>query len=261
MESAATVAGESAAGGNLDFPMVPADFPDCMSDPHPRRVSHGFATTRWGVVRAAAGDGSTAHLALESLCKDYWDPVYAHVLFRVQDTHLAEDLTQEFFSRFLSHGWFLRPREERGKFRTFLLTLLRRFLNDELQRARAWKRGGRNQTLSIEDLPEIPDDEDASHHFDRAWAKSLVERAFSTLRRESDDGRFQLLSPFLQREPDAGEYQRLSADSGMAPNTIAAAVSRLRRRYRDLLRDEIRQTIPDDADVDDEMRHLLRLLA
>ena len=229
----------------------------------PHRPTRSFATTRWGVVRAAAGDGEDAQLALESLCKDYWEPVYAHVFYRVSDPHFAEDLTQEFFSKFLSQGWFLRPREDRGKFRAFLLTVLRRFLNDELQRIRAWKRGGRTVTMSLDELPDIVlarDEPEANSHFDRAWAKTLLDRAFVNLRRESDRERFNLISPFLQREPEPGEYQNLTDRSDMTPNTIAAAVSRLRRRLRDLLREEIRQTLDETDDVDEEMRHLLRLL-
>src|SRR5690606_37661490 len=126
-----------------------------------------------GVIDAAAGKDENAGSALEALCKDYWEPVHAHILHRVSDTHLAEDLTQEFFSKFLSQGWFLRPRRERGKFRTFLLVLLRRFLNDELQRTRTWKRGGRAVTMSLNELPEVAlarDQPEASSHFDRAWA-------------------------------------------------------------------------------------------
>lgn len=230
----------------------------------PRRLSRSFATTRWGVVRAAAGEGGSAKSALESLCKDYWDPVYAHVLYRVNDVHFAEDLTQEFFSKFLSQGWFLRPREERGKFRTFLLTVLRRFLNDELQRTRAWKRGGRTVTVSLDELPEtaiVPEGPETTSHFDRVWAKNLLHRAFVALKKESDGERFDQLFRFLQREPDHGEYQMLSDRFGMTPNTIAAAVRRLRRRLRDLLREEVRQTLSEDEDVDEEMRHLLHLLA
>lgn len=236
-----------------------------MTDPvPPQRYPRSFGTTRWGVVRGAAGDGESARSALESLCQDYWQPVHAHVLYRVSDPHLAEDLTQEFFSKFLSQGWFLRPREERGKFRTFLLTILHRFLRDELQRTRAWKRGGRSVTLSIDDLPDgvlASEQPEASDHFDRAWARTLLDRAFSSLRKESDSQRFDRLSPFLQREPEHGEYQALSDLFGMTPNTIAAAVSRMRRRLRDLLREEIRRTLDEADDVDEEMRHLLHLLA
>jgi RNA polymerase sigma-70 factor (ECF subfamily) len=232
-----------------------------MSDPIQRRLQRGFATTRWGIVRAAAGEGGNATSALESLCKDYWEPVHSHVLYRVSDVHLAEDLTQEFFSKFLSQGWFLRPREERGKFRTFLLTVLRRFLNDELQRSKAWKRGGRNVTMSLDEVPEIPEEEDATRNFDQAWAKTLLARAFDALRKESDGARFDQLSAFLQREPDPGEYGMLSERFDMTPNTIAAAVRRLRRRFRDLLREEVKQTLAKEEDVDEEMRHLLHLLA
>jgi len=225
------------------------------------RYSRSFATTRWGVVRAAAGEGESARSALEALCTDYWNPVHAHVLYRVKDAHLAEDLTQEFFAKFLSQGWFLRPREERGKFRTFLLTVLRRFLNDELRRTQAWKRGGRTVTLSVNELPEIAEDASACDHFDRAWAQALVHRTFETLRKESDAGRFDRLAPFLQREPDHGEYQKLADEFSMTPNTLAAAVKRLRRRFRDLLRAEVRGTLAEDEDVEEEMRHLLQVLA
>lgn len=235
-----------------------------MSDIRPQnRYSRTFATTRWGIVRAAAGEGESAKSALDSLCSDYWNPVYAHVYHRVADSHLAEDLTQEFFAKFLSHGWFLRPMEERGKFRTFLLTVLRRFLNDEFEKTRAWKRGGRTLTVSIHELPEIaisPDEPD-SDHFDRAWAKSLLDRSVVALRQESDGERFEKLLPFLQREPDRGEYQTLSDLFGMPPNTIAAAVLRMRRRLRELLRQEISHTLDENEDIDEEMRHLLHLLA
>lgn len=235
-----------------------------MSESEPsRRTPSGFNTTRWSIIRAAAGKGDDARSALDSLCRDYWDPVYHHVHYRVSDPHLAEDLTQEFFSKFLSQGWFLRPDEQRGKFRTFLLVVLRRFLNDELQRARAWKRGGRTVTLSLDELPEVagsPDGPDATAHFDRVWAKALLHRAFVALRQESDSERFDHLLPFLQREPEHGEYQILSDHFGMPTNTIAAAVRRLRRRLRDHLRESVRQTLDENEDVDEEMRHLLHLL-
>ena len=226
------------------------------------RFPRGFATTRWGVVRAAAGEGQAAFSALESLCRDYWAPVHTHVLHRVSDPHLAEDLTQEFFSKFLSQGWFLRPREERGKFRTFLLVVLKRFLADEFQRGRTWKRGGRTVIVRLEDAPEIPgpDDPDSSLPFDRAWARTLLDRAFVSLRRETDPARFEQLSPFLEREPAHGEYQRIAGSWGVTPNSLAAAVLRLRRRLRELLREEVRQTLDDEQDVEDELRHLTRLL-
>ncbi len=236
-----------------------------MTEPLPTpRYLRNFATTRWGVVRAAAGEDESARSALESLCKDYWEPVHAHILYRVSDTHLAEDLTQEFFSKFLSQGWFLRPRQDRGKFRTFLLVVLRRFLKDEFERTRTWKRGGRAVTMSIDELPEVVlagDQPEATSHFDRAWAKTLLDRAFANLRRESDVERFDCFRPFLQREPEKGEYQELTERFGMTPNSIAAAVSRMRRRLRDLLREEIRQTLHESDDVEEEMRHLLHLLA
>lgn len=214
-------------------------------------------------MRSAAGEGDSARHALNSLCEDYWNPVYAHVLYRVRDSHLAEDLTQDFFSKFLSQDWFLRPRESRGKFRTFLLTVLRRFLNDQSKRSHAWKRGGRNPTVSLDELPELASDTmaDSSSHFDRAWAQTLLHSAFVRLKKESDSARFQHLFPFLQREPDQGEYQTLTDQFGITSNTIAAAVRRMRRRLRDLLREEIRQTLDDGDDIEEEMRHLLRILA
>lgn len=236
-----------------------------MSGKNPtRRLGRNFATTRWGVIRAAAGEDHTAKSALESLCRDYWAPVNAHIRHRVSDIHLAEDLTQEFFAKFLSQGWFLKPQQERGKFRSFLLTLLRRFLNDEFERAAAWKRGGRVATVSLDPFMEAiiaPENPDTALQFDRAWAENLLHRAFESLKQESDGERFDLLVTFLQREPDHGEYQHLSDRFGITPNTVAAAVKRLRRRLRDHLRDEVSQTLADDEDVDEEMRHLLQLLA
>lgn len=227
------------------------------------RSGRTFATTRWGVLRAAAGEGQSASSALESLCADYWKPVYAHVRTKIGDVHLAEDLTQEFFARFLSQGWFLRPVEEKGKFRTFLLAVLNRFLRDERIRAQAWKRGGRTSTLALDDVPEIAAAGEAGGgiDFDREWAKALLGRAFEALQAESDPQRFATLAPFLQRPPAQGEYQRLAEPFGGSVNAVAAAVGRMRRRFRELLRLEVAGTVGEADDVDEELLYLLRLTA
>lgn len=220
-----------------------------------------FATTRWSMLRRAAGNGEEASSAMDSWCRDYWPPVYSHVRRHVRDPHLAEDLTQEFFLKWMQQEWLKRPQPELGKFRTFLLTVLRRFLRDEAAKAAAEKRGGGIAPVSLDELIEgAPPGPAEANAFDRDWAKFIMDRAFAALREESDPDRFDRLRPFLEREAVEGEYRLLSRHFGDNPNAVGAAVRRLRLRLRQRLREEVSLTVGEPEEVDEELAYLLRLM-
>ena len=226
------------------------------------------ATTHWTVV-LAAGKRSTpqSDRALEELCRTYWFPLYAYVRRRGHSKEDAEDLTQEFFARFLEKNYLEGLSAERGRFRAFLLASLKHFLANEWDKSRRQKRGGGVTPLSLDwqtadtqfqiAATAEPSPDKA---FDREWAVTLLAKVIKRLQAECEaDGRdkqFAELKIFLT----AGKGELSHADAakalGMDEGAVRVAVHRLRKRYRQLLRDEIAQTLADAADVDEEMRAL-----
>ena len=227
-----------------------------------------FATTRWTVV-LAAGQRHTAqaNVALEELCRIYWFPLYAYVRRRGHTREDAEDLVQEFFARFLAKNYLAGLASERGRFRAFLLAALKHFLANEWDRAQTQKRGGGAAHLSLDwqtadtkfqvAAAAEPSPDQA---FDREWALALLERVITRLSDEcAADGKaesFARLKPFLTAAQSAMPYAQVSAELGLAEGAVRVAVHRLRRRYRELLRDEIAQTLSDPAQVEEELRAL-----
>ena len=227
-----------------------------------------FATTHWTVV-LAAGRKSTpqADVALEELCRTYWYPLYAFVRRHGHSREDAEDLTQAFFARLLEKNYLEGLHSEKGKFRAFLLASLKHFLANEWDRAARQKRGGGVTILSLDwqdaDTRYQIDPADTlspDKLFDRAWAVTLLERVIVRLRDEcTADGRsalFDRLKPFLMVGKSAIPHAQAAAELSMAEGAVRVAVHRLRRRYRQLLREEIAQTLSDPAQVDEEMRAL-----
>ena len=227
-----------------------------------------FATTHWTVV-LTAGCKSTpqADVALEELCHTYWYPLYAYVRHHGHSREDAEDLTQSFFARFLEKNYLEGLRSEKGKFRAFLLASLKHFLANEWDKSQRQKRGGGVTVLSLDwqdaDTRYQIDPADMlspDKLFDRAWAVTLLERVIVRLRDEcAADGRsalFDRLKPFLMVGRSAIPHAQAAAELGMAEGAVRVAVHRLRRRYRQLLREEIAQTLSDPAQVDEEMRAL-----
>jgi RNA polymerase sigma-70 factor (ECF subfamily) len=232
-----------------------------------------FATTRWTVV-LAAGRRSTpqADMALEELCLTYWYPLYAYVRHQGHRHEDAEDLTQAFFTRFLEKNYLDGLSSEKGRFRAFLLAALKHFLANEWDRAARQKRGGGVTFLSLDWR-----DADTRYHieptdqlspdklYDRAWAVTLLERVITHLCDESAaEGKaklFEQLKPFLMVGKSAIPYPQAAAELGMAEGAVRVAVHRLRRRYRELLREEIAQTLSDPAQVEEEMRALFSAFA
>lgn len=210
--------------------------------------------------------------ALEMLCQIYWRPVYAFIRRKGYPPSDAQDLTQEFFLRLLSKEYLRHLRHERGKFRSFLLTFVKHFLSDERDKALAQKRGGGKPALSLDDTAT----EDlyvaqAGHHvspdelFERSWAHAILNQALQRLGREyHESGKTALFAKLKELQPGEhgpATYAQLGAELGMSEVAIKSAMHRLRRRHREIIREEIAQTVTRQEDVDDEIRHLITLLS
>jgi RNA polymerase sigma-70 factor (ECF subfamily) len=222
-----------------------------------------FDTTRWSVVLRARGDPADARRALETLCRTYRSPVLAFVRSRGYGADAAEDLTQAFFARFLERAWHSAADAERGRFRSFLLTTLKRFLIDAGAEASALKRGGGFRFESFEDefaCGEAGEGDTPEREYERAWACAVLDAAFSKLRAEAEQaGKLELfehLSEFLLELPDASDYARVAGALHLRRNTLAVAVHRLRQRLRDLVRAELAETTDGGAALEEELRAL-----
>jgi RNA polymerase sigma-70 factor (ECF subfamily) len=232
-----------------------------------------FATTRWTVVLAARRtDSPQSTVALEELCRTYWYPLYAYARRQGHSREDAEDLTQGFFTRLLEKNYLEDVSSEKGKFRAFLLTAMKRFLANEWDRASTQKRGGGNLPLSLDwqDAESRYQIDPADHVspdklFDRAWALVVLERVITRLRDENTvDGKailYEQLKPFLMMGKSEIPYAQAAANLKMTEGSIRVAVHRLRKRYRELLRDEISQTLTNPAQADEEMLALFSALA
>jgi RNA polymerase sigma-70 factor (ECF subfamily) len=228
-----------------------------------------FKTTHWSVVLSSGHDSeSVAQQALEQLCRSYWFPLYAYVRRHGHSREDAQDLTQSFFERFLERGYFARAERERGRFRTFLLTSLKRFLTEEWRRANRQKRGG-NQTF-VPFAPEEAENRYCSEPrdelspdilYDVRWAGVLLERVVTRLRKDYEStGRtavYTQLQQFLWGRQTELSYAEISQELGMNTGAVKVAVHRLRQRFRDLLREEVANTVEMPEQIDDELRHLL----
>ncbi len=232
-----------------------------------------FATTHWTVV-VAAGRRATreADRALEELCRTYWYPLYAYVRRRGYSPPDAQDLTQEFFARLLAKHWIASADREKGRFRTFLLTAMSRFLANEWDRARTQKRGGQAVHLPLDtEAAETRYEADSAlalapdRLYDRHWAMTLLDRALTRLRTEQEHAgkgkEFAVLSPFLTAERGAIPYAEVAAQLGVSEAAARQAVHRLRRRFREVFREEISQTVAGPEEVEEEIHHLLAALS
>lgn len=222
----------------------------------------------------AAGNATSRQSAeaLETLCRAYWHPLYAHVRRQGIAVHEAQDLTQGFFSRLLQRNALVQVSPEKGRFRSFLLASLKHFLCDEWDKKKALKRGGGKQIVSMDAVStenrfqlEASADLQPDEQFEKSWALSLLDRALAGLRAEQrasgKEASFDVLKPFLSEKPARGEYEKLTEKLGMTANAIGVAVKRLRQRYRELIKLEVAHTVSDPKAIDDEMTHVLQALA
>src|SRR5687768_11269610 len=238
-----------------------------------------FATTRWSMVLAAGGcaGGGTAPAAPQArealawLCRTYWYPLYAFVRTRGHPPEESQDLTQGFFARLLEKNVLQAADPDRGRFRSFLLASLKHFLANEWDRARAAKRGGGEPAVSIE-----IDVEDAERRFEREpadvvtpervfernWALTLLDTVLADLQAQYQrDGKgdlFERLKGYLSGGAEGTSYADTAAAAGMTEGAVQVAVHRLRKRYRDLLREHIGQTVASPGEVEEEIRDLFK---
>lgn len=249
--------------------MPPASGADHSSDTAPRC----FVTTHWSVVLAAKQEPSIAtHAALERLCRTYWFPLYAFVRRRGYEEHEAQDLTQEFFARLLGKNYLRAVDRAKGKFRSFLLAAMEHFLANEWRRANAQKRGGRMTFVSINDetaeqpyLQISSPNQSSEKLFEQQWATTLLNQATTRLRQEFvESGKeelFEATKVFLTGEKKATSYAELAAKLATTEAALKMAVSRMLRRYGELLREEIANTVSSPEEVGEELHALFAALS
>ena len=233
-------------------------------------ASGPFLTTRWSVVlRAGKGE---SHDALAQLCRDYWYPLYAFVRRRGRSMEDAQDLTQAFFLHVIEGQMLTRASAGHGRFRSYLLGALQNFLANEHRREQTQKRGGGAVVVSIDEMQaeerfalEPADTMTPEMQFERSWAFALLERVCVRLGEDyAHAGRvelFQKLQPYLAGKAQMAGYDELGRELAMSASAVAVAIHRMRRRYGELLREEIAHTVASPEEVGEEIAYLLAVVA
>jgi len=232
-----------------------------------------FRTTLWALVNQASEDDEAARRrALEELCRLYWPPIYSYIRRQGNSSHDAQDLTQGFFEHLLTHNTIGRANMDRGRFRSFLLGAVKRYLSDQRTKALAQKRGGQldlvpfDQTLAEsfferDRKPEVSDE----WIFDRRWARIMVERALGSIREDlmaaGQVERFDVLQKLITSARPAEEHEAAAQKLGLTKSAISSALHRLRSSFREALRTEALKTVDKVEDVDEELRYLMKALS
>lgn len=235
-------------------------------------ASRSFPHTRWSLILAATRkDAGESTVALEAVCRAYWPPLYAYVRRCGQSPHDAQDITQEFFRHLLEKRWLDSANPEKGKLRTFLIVMLKHFMSKEWRHASAQRRGG-GQTHApfdtafaeshyAEQSASLAPDE----IYDRQWALTLLRVTLERLRDEfksaGKPADFDALKDCLMAARGAIDYASLAARLGVKEGAARVAAHRLRKRFREIYREQISQTIEDNADLETEVRYLAGILA
>jgi RNA polymerase sigma factor (sigma-70 family) len=231
----------------------------------------GFASTAWSLVLAAA-QNPDGEKALNRLCRRYWRPVYMYVRRSGTPRDDAEDATQDFFVYLLNREWIKQANPQRGSFRAYLLTLLRNFLSNRRRHDGALKRGGAIETLPLDTeicerelISLAAHERDPVQAYERAWAHCVLEAALERLAAEKQQAgereRFAQLRPFLTHPPGPGDYERLSESLGLPRARVAVIIHRHSRRYAELIRSEVAETLVDLGGLEVELRGLLDAIA
>jgi len=251
---------------------VSSPIPDARTEPAKADV---FSTTHWTVVQAAGQCLRTdAKAAVERLCCTYWYPLYAYIRRLGYDVADAEDLTQSFFARLLEKNYLAQVDRQKGRFRSFLLACLRHFLSDRQDHAKAVKRGGRCTFIPLETQSaeerhrqEPMDEMNAEKIFERRWALTLLGFAEARLRQEYEAAGKVPLYEHLKIFRTGAEpkslltYAQLGSQMNMTESAVGCAAARLRRRFRELVREEVARTVTHSSEIDEEIRYLIVVIS
>lgn len=244
-----------------------------LPPPHPSSGQAWFATTHWSRVLAANTDSSsTARAALEELCRTYWYPLYAFVRRTGKSPQDAEDLVQGFFAACLEKDYLRKADPGKGRFRSFLLMALKRYLANEWDKEQTHKRGGGQELVWLDGLSaeqryamEPADQMTADRLYERRWAMTLLDQVLARLKQEQNaQGKgehFDQLKEFLVSGGRGTPYAAVAAQMDMTESAVKVAIHRLRQRYRVLLEEAIASTVESPGDVETERRHLLSSLS
>ena len=232
-----------------------------------------FATTHWSVL-LSAGQANSAHpsVAVEKLCRAYWPPLYTFIRRQGHSPADSQDLTQAFFAKLLEKNFWARADRHKGRFRSFLLTALRQFLADERDRVMTAKRGGGfcfisidEQTVEDQFLEGVSRSLTGEQQFDRQWAATVLLEARAKLRQEcvasGKAGLYDRVSLVDGKNEGSLSYAAVAQELGMSVSALKSAVSRLRQRYGQLVREEVARTVSSPGEVEEEIRHLLAVMA
>ena len=220
-----------------------------------------FMTTRWSIVISATKDDSTS---LEDLCRQYWQPVYAVARTSGHDIEMAKDLTQSFFAKLLEKSWLKAADQNKGRFRTFLITTLKRYLANEWHKERALKREGSHEIIPLDEaLTGSVSAAEArmgpDRLFDRRWALVVLDSAMTRLKDESYET-FSALKETLTADRGEVDYQKIADSLQTSEGSARVAVHRFRKRYRALIRSEVAETVSKDEEIENELEILLEAL-
>lgn len=230
-----------------------------------------FRTTHWSVVLTASQDHHPqAEEALATLCRAYWRPLYGYGRRLGYAQADAQDLTQAFFARLLERRLFKRAEQDRGRFRTFLLTAFKHFAVNEWKKAQAVQRGGRFSFVSWDDVDaeggfQAEMELSPEKAFEKRWAQCLLDAVLRRLRAEAETSNrvplFERLKEYLWGEAGQATYASIASELGLTPTAVKVAAHRLRQRFREVLRAEIAHTVTTESDIDDELRHLFDVVS
>jgi RNA polymerase sigma-70 factor (ECF subfamily) len=247
---------------------------DARTTASPKSAQAGwFPTTRWTTVLAISGsDSHLAEQALATLCQIYWYPLYAYARAQAHTPEAAEDLTQAFFVRLLERRDLHHADRQKGRFRSYLLAAFRHFLADEFDKTTALKRGGGQIFISIDAQTaeerfqlEPVDALSPDKIYERRWALTVLDEALTRLKADYDEtGKTQLycaLEGLLTRDGQQASYAAIGRRLGLSESAVKSALHRLRQRHRELIREEVAQTVGTSQEVDDEVRHLIAVLS
>jgi RNA polymerase sigma-70 factor (ECF subfamily) len=235
-------------------------------------ASSRFATTHWSLVVAAGRRSSPqAQEALATLCRSYWYPLYVFIRRQGRSAEESQDLTQEFFTRLLEKHFLTQVDRAKGKFRSFLLAACKHFLSNERDRARAKKRGGGRELISFDAQEaerryrlEPTHDLTPEKLFERRWVLTLLDQVLAQLKiefiQEGKEDQFTHLKDYLTGDKGRASYREVAEKLGMTEGALKVAIHRLRKRYRELLRQEIAKTLNKGDAIEDEIRDLFAAL-